>query len=59
MRKFPIIMWNLEKCPECLQRFHVGYYYKFLREESKDKKEWLTFRPRIRLGMCILQYDSE
>jgi hypothetical protein len=24
---------------------------------SKDKKEWLTFRPR--LGMCILQYDSE
>jgi hypothetical protein len=35
----------------------VAYYRP--REGSKDKKEWLTFRPRIRLGMCILQYDSE
>jgi hypothetical protein len=26
---------------------------------SNDKKKWLTFRARIRLGMCILQYDSE
>jgi hypothetical protein len=25
MRKFPIIMRNLEKCPECLQRFHVEW----------------------------------
>jgi hypothetical protein len=29
----------------------VAYYLP--REGSKHKKEWLTFRPRIRLGMCI------
>jgi hypothetical protein len=25
IQKFPIIMRNLEKCPECLQRFHVEW----------------------------------
>jgi hypothetical protein len=25
MQTFPIIMRNLEKCPECLQRFHVEW----------------------------------
>jgi hypothetical protein len=25
MQKFPIILRNLEKCPECLQRFHVPF----------------------------------
>jgi hypothetical protein len=25
MQKFPIIMRILEKCPECLQRFHVEW----------------------------------
>jgi hypothetical protein len=25
MQKFPIIMRNLEKCPDCLQRFHVEW----------------------------------
>jgi hypothetical protein len=33
----------------------MAYYWP--REGSKDKKEWLTFRPRIRLGMCILHSD--
>jgi hypothetical protein len=34
MRKFPIIMRNLEKCPECLQRFHVGWQGKSSQKES-------------------------
>jgi hypothetical protein len=25
IQKFPIIMRNLEKCPECWQRFHVEW----------------------------------
>jgi hypothetical protein len=38
MQKFPIIMRNLEKCPECLQRFHVEWQRKinFFDFESPD-----------------------
>jgi hypothetical protein len=28
MQTFSIIMGNLEKCPECLQRFHVEWQWK-------------------------------
>jgi hypothetical protein len=35
MRKFPIIMRNLEKCPECLQRFHA--------REILSKRNFLDF----------------
>jgi hypothetical protein len=38
MRKFPIIMRNLEKCPECLQRFHVEWQGK-----SSQKRNFLDF----------------
>jgi hypothetical protein len=32
MQKLPIIMRDLEKCPECLQRFHVEWQGKFSRK---------------------------
>jgi hypothetical protein len=38
MRKFPIIMRNLEKCPECLQRFHVE-----MAREILSKRNFLDF----------------
>jgi hypothetical protein len=34
--KFPIILRNLEKCPECLQRFHVEWKRNFFDFESPD-----------------------
>jgi hypothetical protein len=42
MRKFPIIMRNLEKCPECLQRFHVEW-------QGKSSQK---------LFICELSYES-
>jgi hypothetical protein len=38
MQKFPIIMRNLEKCPECLQRFHVEW-----RGEILSKRNFFDF----------------
>jgi hypothetical protein len=38
MQKFPIIMRNLEKCPECLQRFHVEWPREIL-----SKRNFLDF----------------
>jgi hypothetical protein len=32
IQKFPIILRNLEKCPECLQRFHVEWQGKSSRK---------------------------
>jgi hypothetical protein len=42
MRKFPIIMRNLEKCPECLQRFHVEWQGKSSQKLcNKNFKFWI------------------
>jgi hypothetical protein len=43
MQKFPIIMRNLEKCPECLQRFHVEWQGK-----SSQKGIYLILNRLIR-----------
>jgi hypothetical protein len=32
IQKFPIILRNLQKCPECLQRFHVEWQGKSSRK---------------------------
>jgi hypothetical protein len=40
MRKFPIIMRNLEKCPECLQRFHRT---RWMAREILSKGNFLDF----------------
>jgi hypothetical protein len=49
MRKFPIIMRNLEKCPECLRRFHVGWAREIL-----SKRNFLDFESPEKDGKNII-----
>jgi hypothetical protein len=49
MRKFPIIMRNLEKCPECLQRF---IYFNFI-QRSQHARHYISHISSKPLGGMI------